>query len=154
FDHLADDAVSQRLDLIRDHYAARAEGLETQTFGAAPYKPVPPEAMFLTQDEWSRRLDERLVRTLTPFEKPDVGGTVRSMDGRTGRVFAAERATEGGNVFDATIAHIGRLQGQGKRVVLAAFTAGARERLAMLLAEHGFSDARKVESYTEALALP
>ena len=154
FDHLADEAVAQRLDLIRDHYEARAEGLETQTFGAAPYKPVAPEAMFLTGDEWSRRLDERLVRHLTPFEKPDVRGTVRSMDGRTGRVFAAERASEGGNVFEATVAHVRRLQGRGKRVILAAFTAGARERLATLLAEHDFTDARKVESYAEALELP
>jgi transcription-repair coupling factor (superfamily II helicase) len=154
FDHLADEAVAQRLDLIRDHYQARTEGLETQTFGAAPYKPVPPEAMFLAEDEWTRHLDDRLVRHLTPFERPDVRGTVRSMEGRTGRVFAAERASEGGNVFEATVGHVRRLQGQGKRVILAAFTAGARERLAALLAEHDFSDARKVESYAEALELP
>ncbi|HEX5957615.1 MAG TPA: transcription-repair coupling factor, partial [Hyphomicrobiaceae bacterium] len=154
FDHLADEAVAQRLELIRDHYEARAEGLETQTFGAAPYKPVPPDAMFLTSDEWEHRLDERLVRALTPFEKPEVRGTVRSMDGRTGRVFAAERASESGNVFQSTIAHTRRLQGEGKRVILAAYTAGARERLAMLLGEHDFKDARKVDSYDEALALP
>ena len=52
FDHLADEAVEQRFALIRDHYTARAEGLETQAFGAPPYKPVPPEAMFLTAEEW------------------------------------------------------------------------------------------------------
>ncbi|MBO0764427.1 MAG: transcription-repair coupling factor [Hyphomicrobiaceae bacterium] len=154
FDHLAEEAVNQRFDLIRDHYQARAEGLETHTFGAAPYKPVAPEAMFLTEDEWGRRLNDRLVRYLTPFEKPDVRGTVRSMDGRTGRVFAAERASEGGNVFEAAVAHVRRLQGQGKRVMLAAFTAGARERLAILLAEHDLGETRKVESYAEALALP
>ena len=154
FDHLADEAVAQRLELIRDHYEARAEGLETQTFGVAPYKPVPPEAMFLSADEWSGRLDGRLVRYLTPFEKPDVRGTVRSMEGRTGRVFAAERASEGGNVFQSTVAHVRRLQGQGRRVILATFTAGARERLATLLAEHDLADAHKVETYAEALALP
>jgi transcription-repair coupling factor (superfamily II helicase) len=154
FDHRAEEAVTQRLELIRDHYEARAEGLETQSFGAAPYKPVPPDAMFLTADEWNARLDGRLVRYLTAFEKPDARGTVRSMDGRTGRVFAAERASEAGNVFEATVAHVRRLQGQGRRVILAAFTTGARERLATLLAEHDFADARKVESYVEAKTLP
>src|SRR5262245_51553849 len=154
FDHLADEAVVQRLDLIRDHYQARAEGLETQTFGAAPYKPVTPEAMFLTEDEWRRRLEDRLVRYLTPFEKPDVRGTVRSMGGRTGRVFAAERASEGGNVFESTVAHVRRMQEQGRRAILAAFTPGARERLATLLAEHGLAESRKIESYAEALELP
>ena len=41
FDHLADEAVGERLDLIREHYEARVNGLETLTFGAPPYKPVP-----------------------------------------------------------------------------------------------------------------
>src|SRR5262245_40727570 len=154
FDHLADEAVTQRLELIRDHYEARAEGLETQAFGAAPYKPVSPDAMFIPAEAWTARLDARLVRSLTPFERPDVRGTVGSMDGRTGGVFAAERASEASNVFEATVAHVRRLQGQGRRVVLASFTPGARERLATLLAEHDFADARKVETYAEALALP
>ena len=48
FDHLADEAVGERLALIADHYEARVKGLETLTFGAPPYKPVPPAAMFLT----------------------------------------------------------------------------------------------------------
>ena len=61
---------------------------------------------------------------------------------------------DGGNVFDAAVQHVRDLQAQGKRVIVAAFTPGARERLATLLAEHELADARKVESYAEALALP
>ena len=38
--------------------------------------------------------------------------------------------------------------------MVAAWTPGARERLASLLKAHGLEHARKVESYTEALALP
>ena len=147
FDHLADEAVGERLALITDHYQARVDGLESQSFGAPPYKPVPPQAMFLEESEWRGLLAGRLVRYLTPFEQAsDAKGPVRSMDGRAGRMFAAERASEGANLFDATIAHLRRLQGQGKRVVVAAFTPGARERLGTLLTEHGFADARKVES--------
>src|SRR5262245_53924031 len=155
FDHLADEAVEQRLALVRDHYATREEGLETQTFGAPPYKPVPPEAMFLAEEEWKRLLTGRPVRRLTPFEQPgDAQGPMYSMGGRVGRIFAAERASEGSNVFDAAIGHVRSLQGQGKRVIVAAFTAGARERLATLFAEHGFADARKIDSYAEAEQLP
>src|SRR5262249_43599459 len=84
----------------------------------------------------------------------DAKGLVRSMGGRTGRVFAAERASEGASVFDAAVAHLGRLQGQGKRTIVAAFTPGARERLATLFAERGLAEARKVESYAEARELP
>jgi transcription-repair coupling factor (superfamily II helicase) len=155
FDHLADEAVDQRFDLIREHYTARAEGLETQTFGAPPYKPVPPEAMFLTAEEWRVLLAGRRVRQLTAFEQPgEARGAVRPIGGRVGRNFAAERASEASSLFDAAIAHVRALQGQGKRVAVAAFTAGARERLATLFAEHGLADARRVESWAEAEALP
>src|SRR5689334_135874 len=47
FDHLAEEAVGERLALVADHYEARVKGLEALTFGAPPYKPVPAAAMFL-----------------------------------------------------------------------------------------------------------
>ena len=56
FDHLADEAVAERLALIEDHYEARVKGLETLTFGAPPYKPVPPAAMFIADQEWEKLL--------------------------------------------------------------------------------------------------
>jgi transcription-repair coupling factor (superfamily II helicase) len=154
FDHLAEEAVTERLALVRDHYEARREGLESQTFGAAPYKPVPPDAMFVADDEWKGLLAQRTVRLLTPFEQPaEARDPVRSMGGRTGHTFAAERAAEGVNLYSAVIAHVRRLQAQGRRVVVASFTAGARERLATLFMEHGFTDARKVATDAEAEAL-
>jgi transcription-repair coupling factor (superfamily II helicase) len=154
FDHLADEAVGERLALVRDHYQARREGLEAQTFGAAPNKPVQPDAMFVAEDEWKGQLGQRSVRLLTPFEQPaEAKDPVRSMGGRTGRTFAAERSAEGINLYSAVIAHVRGVQSQGKRVIIAAFTPGARERLATLFIEHGFTDARKVATDAEAEAL-
>jgi transcription-repair coupling factor (superfamily II helicase) len=154
-DHLAEEVATQRLALVRDHYEARVQGLESQSFGAPPYKPVVPEAMFLAEGEWTRLLAARTVRAMTPFEQADAEGAIlRSFGGRTGRNFAAERSAEGSNVFDATVAHVHALAVQRKRVVVAAFTPGARERLATLLGEHGLGNARKVDSFSEAQALP
>src|SRR5262249_46448297 len=48
FDHLSEQAIEERLALIADHYAARLKGLETLSFGAPRYNPVPPPALFLT----------------------------------------------------------------------------------------------------------
>ena len=156
FDHLADEAVGERLDLIADHYDARVKGLESHAFGAPPYKPVPPAAMFVKREEWDGLLAARTVRRMTPFEQtPDAAhGTVRSFGGRAGRNFAAERAAPDVNVFDAAAGHVRALQAQKKRVIVAAFTPGARERLTALLGEHHLGAARKVESYLEAAALP
>ena len=114
---------SERLALIRDHYEARVEGLEAQSFGAPPYRPVAPDAMFFAAREWKDALARRPVAYLTPFEQEsDARGPVHSQGGRTGRTFAAERAGEGTNVFAAAIAHARGLQAQGKRVIAAAFT--------------------------------
>jgi len=185
FDHLAEESAAERLALIADHYEARVKGLETATFGAPPYKPVPAAAMFLTREEWSERQAGRTVRHMTPFEeapsfppseapggKPgadaapgwipasaplrgnDGDGKVRSFGGRVGRNFALERAGEGINVFDAAATHVRDLQGQGKRVILAAFSEGARERLTALFSEHQLRNARKVGSFAETATLP
>jgi len=155
FDHLAEAAVEERLALIEDHYKARVEGLEALKFGAPPYKPVPPERMFFTAPEWAAVLRGRVVRQMSPFEQVDAGGArVRSIGGRAGRSFAAERSAENLNVFEAATGHVRTLKDQGKRVIIAAFTAGARERLGVLLGEHHLGDARKVDNYAEAEALP
>src|SRR5262249_9055770 len=157
FDHLADQAVGERLALIADHYEARVKGLEALTFGAPPYKPVPAAPMFLTQEEWNERQTGRIVRHMTPFEEAAGGaakGKLRSFGGRVGRNFALERSGEADNVFDAAARHVHALQGQGKRVVIAAFSQGARERLLGLLAEHPLHGAHKVESLGEADTLP
>ena len=79
----------------------------------------------------------------------------RALDGGAlGRNFAAERAAESLNLFAIAASHVEALQAQGKRVILAAFTAGARERLAALFGDNRLVNARKVESYAEAAALP
>jgi transcription-repair coupling factor (superfamily II helicase) len=156
FDHLAEEAVGERLALIEDHYKARVEGLEALKFGAPPYKPVPPSRLFFTPQEWADTLQGRLVRLLSPFEQaaPAGAAALRSIGGRTGRNFAVERSAENLNLFEVAARHVHTLQGQGKHVIVAAFTPGARERLAALLGDNKLGTARKVDSYAEAVTLP
>lgn len=153
FDHLADEAATRRFEQIAEHYDARLESLEEQTFGAPSYKPVPPERMFLDKSAFAKVLGSHAVNRLTPFEEADAPH-VRSWRGRGGRTFAAERQQGEVNVFDAVVAHIKRLHGEHRRVIVAAWTPGARERLATLLSDHGLKEVAKVESYAEALAQP
>ena len=153
FDHLAEEAVARRLEQIAEHYDARLEALEEQTFGAPPYKPVPPERMFFSPSTWTAALGQHQVYRLTPFEEA-AGAHVRSWRGRAARSFAAERQQGEVNVFDAVVAHVKRLEAEHRRVIVAAWTPGARERLSTLLADHGLKDTAKVDSYADALALP
>jgi transcription-repair coupling factor (superfamily II helicase) len=152
FDHNADQAIAERFQQVREHYEARVEALEAEKFGAPPYRPVPPEQMFLDGPTWGGVLRDRRVHRLTPFEHD--GGHVRSWRGKPGRTFAAERQNPDLDVFGAVAAHLRTLQAARKRTIVAAWTPGARERLATLLAEAGVTPIRKIESYAEALALP
>ena len=154
-DPLVEDARGKRLEQIDDHYESRSQALERKAFGAPPYNPVPPESMFLSDAEWKAALMSRQVIALDPFEHPegDASGTV-SFAGRRGRSFSIERQTEGANVFDAVVAHAERLHKDGKRVIVACWTVGARERLAALLAEHGLKDTKQAETFDDAIAAP
>ena len=152
FDHLADEAVSHRFDQINEHYLARTEGLEAERFGAPPYKPVPPQQMFLDKAAWTKVLQGRKIVRLTPFEMAE-GEGVRPWRGKGGRSFAPERQNPDANVFDAVVGHVKQIQANHRRALIAAWTPGARERLSSLLADHGLKSVAKVEGYTDALAL-
>jgi transcription-repair coupling factor (superfamily II helicase) len=152
-DPLVDDARARRLEQVADHYDARAQALERKAFGAPPYHPVLPGSMFLSEAEWQDELAARQVIALDPFEHPEASGIV-SFGGRQGRNFAAERQTEGTNIFDAVAAHAKRLKGENKRVIIACWSNGARERLATLLSEHGVGETRRINRFADVLQGP
>jgi transcription-repair coupling factor (superfamily II helicase) len=151
-DHLADEAVSERLDQIADHYGARKSALESTAGSGVPYKPLPPERLYLTKTEWTGRLAERPLARLSPFAAPENPGVV-DMGGRQGRTFAAERSADNLNVFDAVIAHIGAVQGAGKRAVVACWSEGSRERMGQVLVDHGLTALKTVADWPAAEAL-
>ena len=152
FDHMADESVEQRFSQIQEHYEARIESLEGQRFGAPPYKPIPPESMYLSGKDWQAALESRSVARLTPFEEPGTAN-VYAMKGRLGRTFAAERADPDANVFDAVVGHLRAIHAGQRRVTIAAWSTGARERLMSLLVDHGLKDMAKVENFDELQAL-
>ena len=155
-DPLSENARQQRLEQIDDHYDARLEAQEQKAFGAPPYKPVPKEQMFLGEEDWNTLLQSRAVRSLTSFEVPsDVKGVPSfSLNGRAGRKFVAERKDSSTNVFEAVSAHIRQCLKEGKKVVIACWSRGSRERLMSLLGEHQLSGGIKVENWSDVLKLP
>ncbi len=152
FDHLVDEAVKQRFEQIGEHYQARVESLEVTKFGAPPYKPVPPDMMYLGAKAWADALAGLQVRRFSAFDEDRTG--VTHIGAKAGRSFAPERQAEQGNLFAAVVGHIRQLQGNKKRVIVAAWTPGARERIESLLADNGLKDVAKVASFADAMAVP
>jgi transcription-repair coupling factor (superfamily II helicase) len=149
-DHQAEDALRARLDTVRDHYDARAGGAGAGSMGAPVYKPCAPELLYLDEAGWATALDGRPVRRFEPTRRPPGPGIVDA-GGRPGRSFAAERQMDGVNVFDALVAHVRARRAEGP-VVLAAWSEGARERMATLLGDHGLRGVRQIDRWAEVAA--
>ncbi len=143
-DHLAEDAAAQRFAEVADHYEARLTALKEGESGV-PYKPAPPEGLYLADAEWTGRLAGRSVIHLSPFVA-DRGDQI-DLGGRQGRSFAAERNAENVNVFDAVIAHAAALRQAGKRVVVACWSEGSRDRMGQVLADRGLTQQKPVADW-------
>ncbi|MBB4659801.1 transcription-repair coupling factor [Parvularcula dongshanensis] len=139
-DHLADEATEERFAQIKDYYDARAEDAQAKegkgAMDVVPYRPLPPDALYLSRKEYAGKLTEAKLRPLTPFSPPE---NQRAFDfgAKQGRSFAAERAANL-NVFDAVAKHIAEKRRE-KKVVVAGWTEGSAERMRSVLADHDVS---------------
>ena len=155
-DHLVVEALEERDVQIQDHYKTRLRGVEaTSHDGGAPYKPVTPQSLYLPVGEIKTALQNHLEISLSPFDTPDFvqGARVANLDARKGRIFAAERRADDVNIFQALCDHAADLRQRGKRVVIASWSGGARDRLAQVLDEHGLTNVRKVDTWSDVITL-
>jgi transcription-repair coupling factor (superfamily II helicase) len=157
FDHLSDDdlivrdagdagAAEGRFEAIADYYENRKRA---QSNDPGSYRPLAPETLYLSRAEWDGLAASRPLHLLTPFHEP-ASATVIDFAVDAARDFAPERA-QGPNVSVAVVAHVADLRRQKRRVVLASYSAGSRERLKGLLADHGLSKVVEAETWQEAL---
>ena len=153
-DPLTDEAVEERWKDIEDHFEARREALSVKQPGVVPYQPVDPAALYVTEGEWKAAMLSRQTVAITPFASEGRPPQVVDLGGRQGRSFAAERQAGDVNVFDAVMSHVVDRLAAKKRVVIAAYSDGALDRLAQVLSDHGLKTTRRVASYAEIDALP
>ncbi|ARS29190.1 transcription-repair coupling factor [Sphingomonas sp. KC8] len=159
FDHLGDDDVivrdagdegsaDARFEAIADYHANR---VRAQSSDPGSYRPIDPKTLYLTADEWQAVIADRPIHVATPFHEPE-SATVLDFAIHGPRDFAPER-TQNANVYEAVTEHLAALRRDGRKVVLASYSIGARERLSGLLADHGLTSAAPAESWQEAQGL-
>ena len=157
FDHLGENDIvlrdsgapasfEGRWESIEDYFANRQR---TMTGDAGSYRPLAPTTLYLSQQEWDAAVEDRPVHLTSSFPEPESDKVV-PFEVEPARDFAPERSRQE-NVYEAVVKHIGALKKSGHKVVLASYTAGARERLAGLLEDHGLKSHRSVNSWQEAL---
>jgi transcription-repair coupling factor (superfamily II helicase) len=130
FDHLTIEAREERLAMVEDAYQARADAQRKDA-----YRPLPPSGLYLSSADFDAITALMPTRWFTPFQRDGAG--VVDMGARIGRTFAAERAQDSVNLFEAAGAHARDLAAAGKRVIFASWSEGSSERLAGMLSDHG-----------------
>ncbi|MEP2234747.1 MAG: transcription-repair coupling factor [Alteripontixanthobacter sp.] len=156
FDHLGDGdqividnsaipAAEERLSDIADYYSARKDAAG-QAKGS--YRPLPEDALYVSQDEFQRALEAWPVHRTKIFAEPE-SDRVIDFGFASARDFGAERA-RGDNVYPAVADHLRALSKAGKRPLIAAYSQGSRNRIGSILAEAGM-ETREADSWQDAL---
>jgi len=157
FDHLGDHdvilrdggvegALEARQEAIQDYFANRERAMVSEP---GSYRPLPPSALYLTSNEWRDALADRRVHLTSAFHEPE-SERVLDFGVDPARDFAPER-TQNANIYDEVVKHVGKLLRGKRKVILASYSAGARERLTGLLEDHGLKSLKQVLTWQEAL---
>ena len=141
----ADKALEARREAISDYYQNRVRAMESEP---GSYRPLEPGALYLAKNEWDEVLSGRPIHLASPFPEPE-SERIIYFGVEPARDFAPERAQQA-NVYEAVASHVNELR-RGRKVVLASYTKGGRERLSGLLEDHGLKTQKLVDSWQEAL---
>ena len=143
--------MAARHEQIAEYFDARKEAQTKNAFGAAPYKPLPPNRLYLSKMEWDAALADRTVLEQTPFENPATNAI--SFGGRQGRSFAAERAEGQGHIYDAVRVHSETLRKNNIRTLIACWSEGSADRLATILRDHDLAPLVTLTDWASAAEL-
>ncbi len=141
-DHQVEQARAERWNLTRDAYEARREASKAK--GGVANRALPPDRLYMPEADWNSALAGRAVRRLSPFyaATEDAGGNL-------GRTFAAERAQDSVNLFEAVADHAAKLKAEGKRVLFASWSVGSSDRLGVMMGDHGLKHVVAVRDWAD-----
>ncbi|WP_164157722.1 transcription-repair coupling factor, partial [Sandarakinorhabdus rubra] len=147
----ADKAAADRFEAIADYHDNRIAALSAKK---GSYRPLPADALYLAPEEWRQRRAAHAVHAASPHAVPDGTRDAIDCDAVPARDFAPERVAQangGPPVYTAIKTHVESRRAAGERVILASYSAGARERLRGLLADEGIERLALADHWQEAL---
>ena len=167
FDHQAIDAIAARHETIQDFYDARMSFLQTtakakkNVENAPIYRPLPPNELYLTEKSWRVVLKNHPNCWFSPFSSPtDTSSSnfdqILDAGGKRAPEFSSARAALTVNkdadantpgLFASVNQTIKNEQGNNRRVAIAAYSTGSRDRLVAMLKEHGGQDFAELDSW-------
>jgi transcription-repair coupling factor (superfamily II helicase) len=137
-DQHAGQAAESRLAQVKDFYEARqtlAESFKKKgkkkdsdvSLTGTVYHALSPARLYVSEGEWERISAQ--ADTVLPFGAPETDTGIEDASARKGRDFGDIRALPEGDVFGALKSHMAVLASQGKKIVIACYSEGSRDRL-------------------------
>ncbi len=157
FDQHAMQSKDERVAQIKDFYEARKtleqslrakgrkKGSDVSLSGTS-YHALPPAKLYLSDEEFSALTAQ--ATQILPFGAPDSEG-VHDGGGRKGRDFADIRALPDGDVFSALRTHMVHLASEGRKILIAAYSEGSKERLKGIMAHAGILSVKDCERFDD-----
>ena len=152
-DHLTSSAYLDRIKSVHDYYGARLDAYKSSPKGAAgssAYKPLPHELLYIGAQEWQDLGKKYQIHKFTAHESSvnDI-----SFSGTVSRNFSLERNDAKLNIYDELKKHITNLQKSGKKTLIASYSEGSRDRLSIVMKDHGMKHFQMIEKWSEVKKL-
>ena len=156
-DHTLREASEERSKLIADYYDARvqtATPAKGQMAQGTPYKPVPPEQLYMDAEKVTATLEALSAIRFTPFKEHDgESRKVFLLEAKQGPRWAKTAGendnVERVNVFDQAVKHIAEQRSKGKKVLITGWSEGSLDRMLQVLNEHGLEKIKPIKSFSE-----
>lgn len=133
FDHLSEQALKERHNLILDYYQARTNQTNND------YKALSPAELYLDPSQISFKKQVELSAFKSGKE---FGYSIEPV-----RNFIAERKSPDINLFECVVNYLKQERASGKTILLTSWSAGSQTRLLQVLADHKLEKITKVNNY-------
>lgn len=143
------DFYKARLTLDESLLARKKKGSDVSLTGVA-YHPLPPERLYIFDEEFLGLIAGLSPQILQPFASPDESYKNAA---RRARDFADIRAQPQANVFTELGKYTKSLQSDGKKVLIACYSQGSRDRLKVMMEEGGAGTPYPIDTWHQTKSL-
>jgi transcription-repair coupling factor (superfamily II helicase) len=130
---------NDRMAQIVDFYNARAEQekpANKKSINTGPvYHPVPPPLFFLNEKEWREATNRLIVRELLPFQIGLEEGVLHG-DAKQAPQLSVQGQQSPSAIYEVLKANLAEWRNAKKKVVLACYSEGSKERIKQLCLDH------------------